>query len=77
MVIIGFFYITAIVSVPDTTTNTISNYPSSHNDTRGKVCYYCHSLSNNHQDDDGHYDDDENDIYDEEGRENEYEREKA
>ena len=76
MLMIGFFSITTIGSVPDITTNALLHYPSPHRGTKNKACYYCHSLSNNHWDDDdvGHDDEDDND---EEDRENEYEREDA
>ncbi|NUO09273.1 MAG: hypothetical protein HUU08_11435 [Candidatus Brocadia sp.] len=79
LVMISLFFITTIVSIPDITTNAISNYPSPHSGIKAKACYYGHSLSNNHwnSDDGGHYDEDDNDVYDEEDREDGYERETA
>ena len=78
MLMLGFFFVKAIISSPDIITSEILHDPLPHSGTKDKPCYYCHSLRNNPwSDNDGDHDNEEedDDVYDEEDRKNEYERE--
>ncbi|KAB2833020.1 MAG: hypothetical protein F9K48_09315 [Candidatus Brocadia sp.] len=77
MLMIGLFSIKAIISFSDITTNEILSYPSPHSGTKDRSCYYCHSLRNNpwSDNDDDHDNEEDGEVYDEEDRKNEYERE--
>lgn len=79
MLVIGFFFFKAIISSPAITTGENQHCLLPHSGTKDNSWFDCHSLRKNQwsDNDDGHNNEDDDEVYDEDDRENEYEREDA